>query len=316
MKKIAVLYPGQGSHTVGMGHDFYRNFPEAKEVYDLVDYSLKEKLSHIIFSGNVQNLTVTSNAQPAIMATSLAITNVLRKITNKSLSEICSFTAGHSLGEYSALCAGDAISISNTAELLRFRGQVMINAAKNICGSMYALLGANEEKATQLCKILSQSGVCEIANDNGAGQIILSGESKAFTTINNSLKICLIKKAIKIPVSTPFHCSLMGDATTQMSRKLEEYSFNMPTVKTVANFNALFYKDKDSIASLLIKQIEGKVRWRESIEKLYNQHECRTFVEIGPGSVLTNLLKRQYTDIKIYNIQRIADLESFIKKEL
>ena len=316
MQNIAILFPGQGSQKIGMGKEFHENFREAKDVFDIVDDSLKEKLSGLIFTGDIKELTITQNTQPAIMAASLAIIKILCKLANKPFNSIATFTAGHSLGEYSALSAGDAMSIADTAEILRFRGQAMQDATKEGDGAMYALLGADEQKATKLCEILTVSGICEIANDNGAGQIILSGQKKAFVDINNHLSELSIKKAVQLPVSAAFHCSLMRYATEQMQEKLAAYKFKKPNVETFANFNASLYKDTSEIKDLLTKQIEGRVRWREIIEKLYTQKKCRTFVEIGPGNVLTNLLKRQYSNITIYNLQTIIDVENFIKNEL
>jgi malonyl CoA-acyl carrier protein transacylase len=225
---------------------------------------------------------------------------------------MCSVIAGHSLGEYSALCASDSLTLSDTAKILRARGDAMQSAVPVGVGAMYALIGGDELKAQKMCELLSSNGICEIANDNGAGQIILSGEAKAFETIDAIIKDFQIRRAVKLQVSAPFHSSLMKEATSIMTQELVKYNFNMPKVDVIANYSADVYKSAPEIKELLIKQIEGKVRWRETIAKMYHEFGIRRFVEIGPGRVLSNLVKHQYADAKVHSLQTTQDIEEYL----
>ena len=247
------------------------------------------------------------------MATSIAVFKVLSSLSNNKITELCAVSAGHSLGEYSALCAAESITLKDSAKILRARGNAMQKAVPIGKGAMYALIGGDEVIAQEICKILSKDGVCEIANDNGGGQIILSGDKDAFRNMNEVIKNFNVRRAIALPVSAPFHSSLMKEATKIMSQELHKYNFQMPKIDIIANYSASTYKSQDEIKDLLVKQIEGRVRWRETIAKMYNEFSIRKFVEVGPGNVLTNLIKREYRDVEVYNLHTVNDIENFLK---
>ncbi len=311
--KSALLFPGQGSQFIGMGKDLFETFQESKEVFQEVDDVLNQKLSALMFSGEIEELTKTANTQPAIMAVSIAAVKVLEKQGGKNLSDFADCVAGHSLGEYSALCAADMFSLSDVAKLLRIRGDAMQSAVPVGQGSMLALIGANLENADAICKEASHLGVCQIANDNGAGQIVLSG---ATTAVDRAAEIATnhgVRKAVKLNVSAPFHSSLMKSAAVKMQDALSGTSASSLNIPLVANVSAQIETDNLRIKTLLVEQVTGRVRWRESMEFMISKGvEC--FVEVGPNKVLSTIAKRMNENAKIFSIQTPKDIEEYLNQ--
>lgn len=306
MKKIA-LFPGQGSHFVGMGFDFYQNFKAAKEVFEEIDDVLSENLSKLIFEGSEDILTLTENAQNAIMAVSMAITRVMEKEFGLTFAEMFDYAAGHSLGEYSALCATGAFNLNTTARLLKIRGSSMQQACPVGVGGMAAIIGMDID---ELIKIMAElEDKCSIANDNSKNQIVISGYNDAVDFIVEKVK-CAGYKAIKLKVSAPFHSRLMEPAAKAMQEAFKEVKIKEPKVKVIANVSADLYKD--DIKEMLVKQVTDKVRWRETMDYI-NEAKIDLAIEIGAGQVLTSLLKREYSNTATLNIGKISDLDNLIK---
>ena len=287
----AFIFPGQGSQAVGMGKALADAFPAAKAVFDEVDAALGEQLSATIFEGPADKLTLTENAQPALMAVSLAAMRVLQKEVGLDLKRDARFVAGHSLGEYSALAAAGAFSVSDAARLLRTRGQAMQKAVPVGTGAMAALLGLGFGQASAVATEAAQGEVCQAANDNGAGQVVVSGHKAAVERAVEIAKTKGAKRAMLLPVSAPFHCALMQPAAEVMAEALSKVQINTPAVPVVANVLAKPLSDPKGIVDALVKQVTGTVRWRECVEYMSGTG-VTTFYEVGAGKVLSGLVKR------------------------
>jgi [acyl-carrier-protein] S-malonyltransferase len=287
----AFVFPGQGSQTIGMGKTLADAFPSARQVFDEVDAALGERLSDVIWNGPGDTLTLTENAQPALMAVSLATMRVLEEEAGVDLKRDAAFVAGHSLGEYSALAAARSLSISDAARLLRIRGCVMQKAVPVGKGAMAALIGLELGDLKAIAAEAQSAGICAVANDNGGGQVVLSGDKVAVERAVEVAKTRGAKRAMLLPVSAPFHCSLMQPAADAMAEALAKVNVNPPVVPLVANVLARPISEPTEIVKSLVAQVTGTVRWRESIQFMA-QAGVTTFYEVGAGKVLTGLNKR------------------------
>ncbi|MEN8860337.1 ACP S-malonyltransferase [Qipengyuania flava] len=308
----AFIFPGQGSQKVGMGVELAEASAHAREVFEEVDEALKQKLSALMKDGPESELTMTANAQPAIMANSVATARVLEKDFGIVLAEKAECVAGHSLGEYSALCAAGAFSLTDTAKLLRLRGIAMQDAVPIGVGAMAALLGADIEKASALAEAAAEGQVCEVANDNDPTQVVISGHAEAIERAIALAKDHGIKRGIKLPVSAPFHCSLMGPAALRMKNALAETPPQAFAVPIYANVTATRITDPAEEQGLLVEQITGRVRWRESVLAMHDAGIAR-FVEIG-GKVLAPMVGRIAKEAEIVSLVTMEDLENFAKE--
>jgi [acyl-carrier-protein] S-malonyltransferase len=288
---IALVFPGQGSQAVGMGKALADAFAPARQVFDDVDAALGERLSDTIWSGPADTLTLTENAQPALMTVSIAALRVLEHEAGLDIGRDVAFVAGHSLGEYSALAAARAISVSDASRLLRIRGRAMQKAVPVGVGAMAALIGIELEEAKAIATEASSAGVCAAANDNGGGQVVLSGAKAAVERAVELAKAHGVKRAMMLPVSAPFHCPLMQPAADVMAEALAKVSVHAPLVPVVANVPARPIKEPAEIVQNLVEQITATVRWRESV-LFMAQSGVSSFFEIGAGRVLTGLIKR------------------------
>jgi [acyl-carrier-protein] S-malonyltransferase len=289
-QKVAMTFPGQGSQSVGMGKEWAENFPVAKAVFDEVDDALGEKLSSTMFEGPEDTLTLTANAQPALMAVSIAIVKVM-EAEGFNLQNSVAYVAGHSLGEYSAFCAAGMFSISDTARLLRIRGNAMQKAVPAGQGAMAAIIGLEHSDVQAICEAASAHGACQIANDNGGGQLVISGSKVAVEGAAAAATEKGAKRAIMLPVSAPFHSSLMAPAADAMAEALANVAKQNPIVPVIANVRAAPVTDADEIVKLLVEQVTGQVRWCESIS-WFAANGIETLYEVGSGKVLTGLARR------------------------
>jgi [acyl-carrier-protein] S-malonyltransferase len=287
----AFIFPGQGSQAVGMGKALAETFASARTVFEEVDAALGEKLSTIMWEGPAETLTLTENAQPALMAVSIAVMRVLEAEAGLDLARDAKFVAGHSLGEYSALAAAGALSLTDTARLLRLRGRSMQQAVPVGSGAMAALLGLSFEEAAAVAREAAQGEVCQAANDNGAGQVVVSGHKAAVERAVEIAKAKGAKRAMLLPVSAPFHCALMQPAAEAMAEALAKIRVQSPVVPVVANVTAKPEREPDEIVRNLVTQVTGTVRWRECVAYMSGAG-VTTFYEAGAGKVLTGLVRR------------------------
>lgn len=308
---LAVTFPGQGSQAVGMGASLIEASSAAKAVFDEVDEALGEKLSATILEGPEETLTLTANAQPALMAVSIA---ALRAMEEKgfSLKDSAAYVAGHSLGEYSALCAAGTFSIADTAKLLRIRGNAMQAAVPVGEGAMAAIIGLEHADVEAICADAVSEGSCQIANDNGGGQLVISGSKAAVEKAADAAKEKGAKRALLLPVSAPFHSTLMGPAADAMAEALADVEMNAPCVPLVANVLAAPISDADEIRTRLVEQVTGQVRWRETIEWM-GQNSVTNLMEVGSGKVLSGLARRINRDLSSTAVGNADDIDKALE---
>ena len=307
---VAFVFPGQGSQTVGMGKALAASFAPARQVFDEVDEALGSKLSTIVFEGPADTLMLTENAQPALMAVSLATFRVLEAEAGLDLKRDAQFVAGHSLGEYSALAAAGSFTVADTARLLRTRGQAMQKAVPVGVGAMAALLGLDFDAAAAVAAEAAQGQVCQAANDNGAGQVVVSGDKAAVERAVEIAKTKGAKRAMLLPVSAPFHCALMKPAADVMAQALAAVSVQPPAVPVVANVLAQPVREPADITRALVAQVTGTVRWRESIAFMAGAGVMQ-FYEVGAGKVLSGLIKRIAEGVSATAINNPDDIAAF-----
>jgi [acyl-carrier-protein] S-malonyltransferase len=306
----AFVFPGQGAQAIGMGKALADAYPAAKAIFDEVDDALGESLSSLIWDGDIETLTLTKNAQPALMATSLA---AMRALEAEGVSiTAADYVAGHSLGEYSALAAAGAISVADTARLLRTRGTAMQEAVPVGVGAMAALLGLDFEAATAVAEEAAQGQVCQAANDNDPSQVVVSGHKEAVERALTIAKEKGAKRALLLPVSAPFHCALMKPAADVMAEALDDVQINAPAVPVVANVRAAAISDPAMIRSLLVEQVTGSVRWRESVLWMADQGVTEAW-EIGAGKALSGMIKRISKDVATNNVGTPDDVAAAVE---
>lgn len=307
----AFVFPGQGSQAIGMGIELAEAFPVARETFEEVDEALQQHLFRLMKDGPESDLTLTENAQPALMAVSLAAVRVLESESGKALSDMGDLVAGHSLGEYSALAAARSFSLGDAARLLKLRGRSMQAAVPVGEGAMAAILGLDLDDAVAVAEEAAQGEVCNAANDNAPGQIVLSGAKAAIDRAVDIAKAKGAKRAMPLPVSAPFHCDMMEPAAEAMAEALGNVDIQAPSLPLVANVTAEFVTSPDRIRDLLVQQVCGRVRWRESVLFMKEQG-IETLVEVGSGKVLTGLVRRIDKEMTGTAVNTPADIEAFL----
>ena len=306
-----IVFPGQGSQKIGMGKELSDNFIEAKQVFEEVNDALNFDLTKVMWEGTDNEISLTSNAQPALMACSIATLRVLNKITNKKLPDLADYVCGHSLGEYTAMTAAEVFSLHQCAILLRLRGNAMQEAVPIGKGAMAALIGTNLETAKEVSDKVKSFGVCDIANDNSEGQVVISGDILA---VENAIKLSKdfgIKRAVILPVSAPFHCQLMKPAQITMENALNELIFKTPIVPIIPNVNVSPETNPDKLRKNLIDQVTGTVRWRETM-KFADKQGVKKVIELGSGKVLSGIAKRMIKNVVTISIENTEDFKNFI----
>lgn len=307
MSKIAIVFPGQGSQSVGMGRDFYDRFPRARGVFEEADRALNRPLSKLCFEGPSEELQLTENTQPALLTVSMAIWSLLQEAVHPA------FVAGHSLGEYTALTAAGSLRLSEAVRLVRRRGEFMQQAVPVGKGAMLAVLGGDPDKVEKLCAEAAQGQVLSPANFNSPGQIVIAGNAEAVRRAQEMAPSLGIKRTIPLAVSAPFHCALMKPAQENMLPLLREQTFAPLRVPIVTNVDASIVSTGDEARDALIRQIPNPVKWWQSIERLL-QEGVTTFIEVGPGKVLTGLIKKIARDAQLFNVESVEDYEQLRAK--
>ena len=305
----SIIFPGQGSQYVGMCKKWYESFKEVKNVFNQADKILNEPLSDIIFNGPEEELTKTNNAQPAILISSIAILEVIKFQKKIELSNFCKFLAGHSLGEYTALYASNVLDFESVLKLVKLRGNLMSKSDKSGEGKMTAIIGLKISQIEEMLKNFGEDGVCEIANDNSEGQVVISGDRKAVDSFKSIAKDSGARLTIDLNVSAPFHCKLMGEAAVKMNLEIDKTSFNQFKIPVISNVKAMPCIDVSEFKSLLSQQITMTVKWRQTILFMESKGIKKIF-EVGPGNVLSGLVKRITKNIECFSIQNPEDMDN------